>query len=1745
MDMGMSPLTANFPSMGLSGISSEPTFSSFSSNANPLGLNSAGSGLGHLGGSNYSGSGFGQQQQQQKQQQQQSGHHAQQAQNDGNAGFGKFSEMNSFGMPQLDLNISTGSTMQGVGIGGIGTFDSNVPLGMGSQNGLGQPLGGHSNDAIGNPGMGNTLFGSNLGSFGSSLFGSSGMTQVPSLGANPLAPGAQHDQQLNGLQNQMAARVPVQGLSSQDMHSMQPQLGIQAQQVNVPSSTSTRHSSNSNEFSRGVSDSITSDGNNSSRDQSIEMPSNSSLTSKGQKSAEKKEKNDISDSLGSKSTFARDLKEREREKMNLPACVDSAEQVRKNMNCVDRSMQWLDLSSGISATLDILYPDLRVDRGSTMLLEQLLNVVFRLIVKQHYLRYHTFVQQALDQRTHSGNRKSDVAADIRRQVAAAIVGFIQQVGGRSAYHASPGALATVIAVNSGDFCPSSLRSRKFPTLGWWRLRAAPNKHWRSACDQIRSVLLRSAELSSETMGQRDKGTSEAVGSALLPGSQYITYVLEVLICEILGVAGGMAREVGAAAITVPLLKATMGLGTELLHVERKHINVCTKMMRKQSKQHRGKKDEKIPTNTNDSVVDVCVDLPLLLPLLDEGRLGSVRAPTTKLNAWGNQGGVSLASRLKTDGIQGMGGSGSFSAVFETNGAYNGINGRDGRAAVEARMLISGSSFGEGMREETPAVAVCRDEQVRLILDAMSCSSSGVVGFTVENMPAGAASGGLIKKPASDPTLMDAAFPDFRTNSATFHKLDDCTAWAKTGARARGKADVAVAPGSMFAGSPLLQTSNTLMTCAVAVADVSSVPRTLSAEHAAAVKAAMAVDKELKEALLESTGYDNAMPSSSLLQNDTFGRGLFSDKAAAAAAAADAAVEAMGDVPVMVSRDMHTGSLSSDERSGGVGGGHAGFVFLCDNSTYKETINRGLFGLPVVSKDGKVNLFEEMKSITPSTKLFLFNFSLREDKSRCVHGVWTADCAVNLNIDPSAWAGNSNNNGNDFSQDDSHVRYTSRFPAQIRVTQRENTQVYLTKEYFKAGPLSLEKTVELLQRMNAKTSFTIPVPIAPSTLRSMSRNIGGLRSREKATKIAPSLTNASSIDHQKVAYRLRLTTDVLRHWLMRNNGKDLEAGTDAPKQGSGMGAASSSGSGGLDERAGDNQNWSFSGGVVDPIIPSIPNADSLTESAARRLIASAKSGHDLTLLSIAAIGLQDSENERSEANSAKSSNGSAGHNPWGNGDESSDAEGDVVSSKITQAFIDAERSKVLTSPPEELIMEAARDLSLQCKLASLHVARAQRVSAASLLSADVKGDIKPGKGKRGKGNGEVSMQVEGWGDSSLGVTRSWGERMHPTRGREVFVCWKHVRLSIWHRDLNALVNAYTALGFDPRKGLTRVFCMLQRYKTLERLQLGTSTTAVTANPDVVLALEDEDRMNDKAELDQSDLSKYVMNVYKALSRGFGVRAPGGGFTLSPLSSIMRSLDLTALASASAEGNRGGKNNRKRDRYTESFNSDGKAFEMSRSFCTLWPFADVDRFFGSYGCFYNFRPDVIVKNTHAQSQAEDDGQAKIPASIVERRKIALALSIADPTKKGLSFYVTPPFDIASIEGTLGHCVAVVAASNHANALEKEKSGRGHGAKGASGLAPISFIVVAPETLGFDPQREVPGFRRWCRFEEKHVKIRTHFLAISSSTAGDGGKIAREEEKQRTTASIYWIQNDAGNAVWPPHAEHVKSLVQVLEL
>ncbi|XP_020674339.2 B2 protein-like, partial [Dendrobium catenatum] len=83
----------------------------------------------------------------------------------------------------------------------------------------------------------------------------------------------------------------------------------------------------------------------------------------------------------------------------------------------------------------------------------------------------------------------------------------------------------------------------------------------------------------------------------------------------------------------------------------------------------------------------------------------------------------------------------------------------------------------------------------------------------------------------------------------------------------------------------------------------------------------------------------------------------------------------------------------------------GYIFVCNNDTMQENLERQLFGLPSRYRDS-------VRAITPGLPLFLYNYSTHQ-----LYGIFEAASFGGTNIDPLAW-------------EDKKKSGESRFPAQV-------------------------------------------------------------------------------------------------------------------------------------------------------------------------------------------------------------------------------------------------------------------------------------------------------------------------------------------------------------------------------------------------------------------------------------------------------------------------------------------------------------------------------------------------------------------------------------------------------------------------------------------------------------------------------------------------------------------------------------------
>merc|ERR1719397_1788410 len=137
----------------------------------------------------------------------------------------------------------------------------------------------------------------------------------------------------------------------------------------------------------------------------------------------------------------------------------------------------------------------------------------------------------------------------------------------------------------------------------------------------------------------------------------------------------------------------------------------------------------------------------------------------------------------------------------------------------------------------------------------------------------------------------------------------------------------------------------------------------------------------------------------------------------------------------------------------------GMVFLCNNRTEKECLDKMIFGSPE-------NHFEAMKTITANTALFLY----RVGESPVLHGVFVSDGEPAMNIDKDVWNG--------------------RFPAQVRVKEFHRfptalpghvlRKVFKSKRLFQSSALlSRSETLLFISEINSYSSMGpqhLPVPL---------------------------------------------------------------------------------------------------------------------------------------------------------------------------------------------------------------------------------------------------------------------------------------------------------------------------------------------------------------------------------------------------------------------------------------------------------------------------------------------------------------------------------------------------------------------------------------------------------------------------------------------------------------------------------------------
>ncbi|KAG6471224.1 B2 protein-like [Zingiber officinale] len=89
----------------------------------------------------------------------------------------------------------------------------------------------------------------------------------------------------------------------------------------------------------------------------------------------------------------------------------------------------------------------------------------------------------------------------------------------------------------------------------------------------------------------------------------------------------------------------------------------------------------------------------------------------------------------------------------------------------------------------------------------------------------------------------------------------------------------------------------------------------------------------------------------------------------------------------------------------------GYIFVCNNETMPENLQRQLFGLPSRYRDS-------VRAIKPGLPLFLYNYSTHQ-----LYGIFEAASFGGSNIDPTAW-------------EDKKCPGESRFPSQVKVVTRK-------------------------------------------------------------------------------------------------------------------------------------------------------------------------------------------------------------------------------------------------------------------------------------------------------------------------------------------------------------------------------------------------------------------------------------------------------------------------------------------------------------------------------------------------------------------------------------------------------------------------------------------------------------------------------------------------------------------------------------
>ncbi|KAF8380029.1 hypothetical protein HHK36_027499 [Tetracentron sinense] len=101
----------------------------------------------------------------------------------------------------------------------------------------------------------------------------------------------------------------------------------------------------------------------------------------------------------------------------------------------------------------------------------------------------------------------------------------------------------------------------------------------------------------------------------------------------------------------------------------------------------------------------------------------------------------------------------------------------------------------------------------------------------------------------------------------------------------------------------------------------------------------------------------------------------------------------------------------------------GYIFVCNNDTMQENLQRQLFGMVYIFDVLRLlglppRYRDSVRAITPGLPLFLYNYSTHQ-----LHGIFEAASFGGTNIDPMAW-------------EDKKCPGESRFPAQVQVITRK-------------------------------------------------------------------------------------------------------------------------------------------------------------------------------------------------------------------------------------------------------------------------------------------------------------------------------------------------------------------------------------------------------------------------------------------------------------------------------------------------------------------------------------------------------------------------------------------------------------------------------------------------------------------------------------------------------------------------------------